>query len=162
MRYPPVMASFTVGDRVHYPAQGLGTIEREAEHEGVRIFYLQMDSGNGIGVPIADAATMMWPLPSRERAERLLARLLIPAPADERPWPERYESFEQVMLNGTLEECVEVLRGTLARRTQPSFGEQRIRLLLEDNVIAPIAERLGEDPRALFERVEQAQRSGER
>lgn len=36
-----------------------------------------------------------------------------------------------------------------------------MRMILENNVVAPLAERLEEDPRASLERVERAQQSGE-
>ncbi len=151
---------FRVGDRVHYPAQGLGTIEREMEHEGVPVLFVRLDVGSGIGVPIASAAELLWPLPSKERALALEAQMLTPAEPDNGSWPERYATFERALLEGTLDDYVEVLCRNLARAAPASFGERKMMMVLEDNAVAPVAESLGKDRAALMAEAAARQAAG--
>jgi RNA polymerase-interacting CarD/CdnL/TRCF family regulator len=147
-----------VGARVHFPTRGLGTIESEVEREGVACILVSLDAGHRIGVPVADAASVLWALPSLERARALEAKLLTPAGPDERSWEERYQAFECAVSEGTLEDCVEELRQSLARGTADSIGERRLRMVLEENALAPVAESLGKDRQTML--AEAAARQG--
>lgn len=152
------MKPFEIGDRAHFPGQGLGRIDREFDREGTRVFYLDMDSGRGIGVPVAEASTILWRLPSTEEATRLRRSLFTSSAPDLRPFQERYEHFVETMKSGTVTDYIALMGPLLARGAPESFGERKLMIQLEDNVTAPIAEALGEDPRGLYEEVAAFQR----
>ena len=112
-------------------------------------------------MPLDAVDERVRPLPSPEEAARLKAQLLTPAAPDDRPWTARYRAFERAIRDGGPEDRVELLRGALARREAPSHGERQIHYLLERDLLAPIAESLGEDLHDLLDRVTRAQRRGE-
>ena len=130
---------FQSGQRVQFPAQGMGTIER-ASDEGV---VVQLDAGPRLHLSREAAGQTLWSLPTEARAAQLRARLLTPAPPRLGTWAERCERYEATLRDGTLEDYVEALREMLAHGAPSSFGERKMLRTLEDNAVAPIAEALG-------------------
>lgn len=133
------------GQRVQFPGHGLGTLEVIDE---ARV-TVQLDAGHRIHVPREAAEATLWPLPDAARAAALRTRLLTPAAPSTGTWAERHAAYEAVLRSGTLEDHVELLRATVARGAPTAFGERKLRSALEDDVVAPIAEALGEPPQAL-------------
>ena len=144
---------FAVGDRVLWQGQGLGTVQ-EIEDGKYRI---SMNGGLTIVVPVAKASTAMHALPTVEEATALRDRLLQPAATDPRDWEARYVDFELTLSDGTLEELAGLSARTYARGKPESFGESRLLMTLEDNVVAVVAEVLGEDRERLVAEISAVQ-----
>ena len=68
--------SLEIGQRVQWPAQGLGTVDGLREVQGAQFLMLKMDSGSMIGTPLDGADDAIWLLPSKKEAKRLFDRLL--------------------------------------------------------------------------------------
>lgn len=145
----------SIGHRIQYPGRGLGRVERLEDREGVPHVVLRMDSGAGLAVPLGSVETI-WRLPPPEEARRLLERLLQPSAPDSRPFEQRVVAFAAVMENGTREDQVDAYRRWLADGPPRSFGERKRLQVLEENVVRPLAEALGEDEAALRARVRAA------
>jgi RNA polymerase-interacting CarD/CdnL/TRCF family regulator len=150
--------SFAVGERVVFPGHGLGTVVAIEAGEGAPSLVIGMDEGTRIRVPREHAGTTLRRLPLRDEALRYVERLLEPSAADPRGYDERSQTFLEAVTRGDLGEQIDLLRAMLAR-SELSLGERKQHDTLARNVIAVLAEVLGEDAQTLHERVVLAQRT---
>jgi hypothetical protein len=81
-----------------------------------------------------------------------------PPRPDPRGYDERSQTFLEAVTRGDLGEQIDLLRAMLAR-SELSLGERKQHDTLARNVIAVLAEVLGEDAQTLHERVVLAQRT---
>lgn len=125
----------------------------------MRSFAVRMDEGTRIRVPCEAAEAVLQRLPARDEALRWVARLLEPSAPDVGTYEARLQTFLGVVGSRDRAAQVDLLRAMLARGQPPSFGERKQLETLEANVIAVLAEALGEDARTLRERAVLAQRA---
>ncbi len=146
---PTTPAPFQAGQRVQWPGQGLGSVLGIETREEKELLLVQMDTHRRLGVEVDKARDVLWSLPSRERALSLKKKLFSTAHPDPRELAERYPSIMKILADGSFQDRLDLTRREWARSKERSRGERPIDETLHGDVVAPIAEVLGEDATTL-------------
>lgn len=159
------MPVFEKGARVVVPLFhghcGLATVVDVVDRDGEAYNVVQFDPV----APGVQAATLQvqqsvktwpWAAPTPAQARTQLARLLTPAPADDRDWKARHKAFAHVMATCDPQALMDFARGQWARAERPTFAEAQIGRQLAEVVVAPVAEALGMSTNDLMARVRPA------
>lgn len=126
---------FNVGDKVVYPAQGVGIIRDvvsvDVDGEKATFYVLKvLDNGMTIKVPVQNARSIgMRNVISREHVEKVYDILRDrDVPTDNQTWNRRYRDYMSKIKTGDPLEVAKVLRDlALLKAEKPlSFGERKM------------------------------------
>jgi len=152
------MPAFDVGARVVVPVIqghcGLGTVVDVTTKDGDRYNVVQLDSLAKVAPDsllhvLVSTVTWPWPVPSADAARGQLARMLTPAPPDERDWKARHKDFTRLAAACDPDGLLAFARGQWSRPGRPPFGESAVHRMLTAMVVAPVADALGMETEAL-------------
>lgn len=126
---------FHVGDKVVYPAQGVGIIRdvvtEDIEGDKATIYVLKiLDNGMTIRVPVRNARAIgMRGVISREHVEKVYDILRDrDVPTDNQTWNRRYRDYTSKIKTGDPLEVAKVLRDLALLKSEKalSFGERKM------------------------------------
>lgn len=134
----PAPRPLATGELVIRPGQGVVQIEGPEDQDGRPFIRLKHPSMT-LHVPAENLAKVVRRPIAPAQAQGLLAKLRShDGDYDRRRFEHRYRDGMRALVKGTLERQVELLHGFYLSPYQPSFGERRLIMTLEDVVLGEL------------------------
>ncbi|MGB4704181.1 MAG: CarD family transcriptional regulator [Candidatus Saccharicenans sp.] len=156
------MHSLKVGDKVIYPAQGIGIIENIQEEifdgQVVRTFYIRLQNSNTLVViPSSSAAEIGLRKPVSQKDVNKLFNFIKKCSVDiSADWKDRYRENFEMMKSGHLEDIAQVFKMLfLLSQVKPlSFREKKMLEKSRELIISELAASSGLSPEKINEKLD--------